>query len=558
MTAGGASNSAIADLLERHGHLLQIAGESPFRTRAFTRAAESLRLYPERVAVVATDGRLRDIPGIGEGISAAIMQILETGSFDAHDQLTERIPESLVELTAIPGVGNKTALRLYSELGVDSLAALEAALVSGRVRAAKGLGARAEATMMSGIEQLQRRSGRTPLGVALPVARAFMAAFSTSRPQDSLSLAGSARRWDVTVGDIDFVVRSSDFRATAAAISSLAMVTDVEWSDGQSMRLSLAGDHPADIYLSKPDGWGAALIRATGNAQHLEHLGTIPEQAATEEEVYASHGLPFIPPELRTGGKEFARLAEIPSLVTLGDINGELHAHTTWSDGAASVRQMADAAAARGYGVLGITDHSHGLAVAGGLDGDRLRLQRIEIDEVNSAIGVRLLAGTEAEVHRDGSLDFDDETLAGLDVVVASLHSGLRQPRAELTARLLRVLENPNVDIIAHPSGRLIERREGGDFDWDPVFAAAARTGIALEINADPARLDLDPALAYRACQAGCLITINCDAHHPSGFSLMEFGVAMARRAWLTPDQILNCWSPTGIVDWLSSRGGPN
>jgi DNA polymerase (family X) len=221
------------------------------------------------------------------------------------------------------------------------------------------------------------------------------------------------------------------------------------------------------------------------------------------------------------------------------------------------VREMADAAAARGYSVLGITDHSQGLAVAGGLDPERLRSQKIEIDAANGEAGIRLLAGAEVEVHRDGSLDFDDETLAALDVVVASLHSGLRQPRDELTSRLIRVLGNPNVDIIAHPSGRLIERREGGDFDWDRVFAVAAQTGTALEINADPARLDLDPGHAHRASQVGCLITINCDAHHPSGFSLMEYGVAMARRAWLKPDQILNCWSQTRILDWLCARGRP-
>jgi DNA polymerase (family 10) len=463
----------------------------------------------------------------------------------------------LIELTAIPGVGAKTALRVYADLGVDSLAALEAALVSGRVRSAKGLGARAEATMLAGIEALQRRTGRTPIGIALSAARAFSAAMSELRPQDSVSLAGSARRWDVTVGDLDFVVGSSDFRATGAAISSLAMVTTFEWSNENSVRVELATGQAADVYLSQPAAWGTTLLRATGNARHLERLGAIPDQAATEEEIYASQGLPFIPPELRSGGDEFERYHEIPSLVTLGDINGEFHAHTTWSDGAASVSEMADAAAARGYSLLGITDHSQGLAVAGGLDVERLRLQRIEIDEANGDAGVRLLAGTEVEVHRDGSLDFDEETLAGLDIVVASLHTGLRQPRQELTERLIRVLENPNVDIIAHPSGRLIERREGGDFDWDRVFAVAARTGTALEINADPARLDLDPAHAYRANQAGCLITINCDAHHPSGFSLMEYGIAMARRAWLKPDQILNCWSARRILDWFSSRGRP-
>ena len=553
----GTSNSAVADVLERHGRLLEIAGESPFRTRAFTRAADSLRLYPERVAEVAAEGRLREIPGIGEGISAAIIQILETGSFDAHRHLTDRIPETVAELTAIPGIGAKTALRLHSDLGVDSLAALEAALVSGRVRTAKGLGARAEAAMLAGIEAVQRRSGRAPLGIALPAARAFMAALSALRPDDAVSLAGSARRWDVTVGDLDFVVGSTDFKATGAAISSLAMVTDIDWIDDQSVRVALASGQAADIYLSQPAAWGTTLLRATGNAEHLERLGSVPDQAATEEEVYAGHGLPFIPPELRSGREEFERFAEIPSLVTPTDIHGEFHTHTTWSDGAASVREMADAAAARGYSLLGITDHSQGLAVAGGLDIERLRLQRIEIDDANRETAVRLLAGTEVEVHRDGTLDFDDETLGGLDIVVASLHTGLRQPRDELTARLIRVLENPNVDIIAHPSGRLIERREGGDFEWDRVFAVAARTGTALEINADPARLDLDPAHAQTASQTGCLVSINCDAHHPSGFSLMEYGVAMARRAWLKPDQILNCWSPALIVEWLSPGGRP-
>src|SRR5215217_9104506 len=338
------SNAAVADILERHGRLLEVAGESPFRTRAFTRAAESLRLYSERVADVAAQGRLREIPGIGEGISAAIMQILKTGTFDAHVQLTGRIPESLVELMAIPGVGAKTVLRLYSDLDVDSLAGLEAALASGQVRAAKGLGPRAEAAMLAGIEAVQRRSGRTPLGIAVPASRAFMAAFSALRPDDVLSLAGSARRWDITVGDLDFVVGSIDSRATATAISTLAMVTDVQWRSEQSMRVTLASGLSADIYLSQPAAWGTTLLRATGNTLHLERLGAIPDQAATEEEVYASHGLPFIPPELPTGHEQFERFAEIPSLVTLGDINGEFHAHTTWSDGAASVRQMADAA----------------------------------------------------------------------------------------------------------------------------------------------------------------------------------------------------------------------
>ena len=553
------SNAAMAEILERHGRLLEIAGESPFRTRAFTRAAESLRVFPDRVAAVAAEGRLREIPGVGEGISIAIEQILAGGSFDAHRELTSRLPETLVELTAIPGVGAKTALRLHAALGIDNLSSLEAALVSGKVREAKGLGARVEATIRSGIEALQRRTGRTPLGTAIPLAAALIASYRRVRPHDRISLAGSARRWDVSVDDLDFVVSSTDVPASMKAVCSLPMVSEVQRSEESALRLHLGGGMMADVYVTPPFAWGSTLVRATGNGRHLERLGEIPERVASEEEVYAAQRLPYIPPELRTGRDEFERSGEIASLVTASDINGEFHAHTTWSDGSASIRQMAEAAALRGYSVLGITDHSHGLGVAGGLDGERLESQRREINAADGEDGVKLLAGAEVEVHRDGSLDFDDETLAGLDVVVASLHTGLRQQtREEVTTRLERVLENRNVDIIAHPSGRLIERREGGDFDWERVFAFAAKTGTALEINADPARLDLDPELAQRASRAGCLITINCDAHHPSGFSSMDYGIAMARRAWLKPEQILNCWPKCRILDWLASRGGPD
>jgi DNA polymerase (family X) len=550
------SNAAVAEILERHGRLLEIAGESPFRTRAFTRAAESLRMFPDRVATVAAEGRLQEIPGIGEGISAAIQQILVNGSFDAHRELTSRFPESLTQLTSIPGVGAKTALRLHAELGVDDLTSLEAALSSGKVREAKGLGTRAEATIRSGLEALQRRTGRTPLGTAIPLAAAFTAAFGQVRPTDRIGLAGSARRWDVSVDDLDFVVATEDMPTSLNAIYALPIVSEIERTGENALRLRLSGGIFAHVFLTPPTAWGSTLIRATGNGLHLQRLGNVPESAASEDEVYTYHNLPYIPPELRAGHDEFERSDQIQSLVTAADVSGEFHAHTTWSDGSGSIRQMVEAAAARGYSVLGITDHSHGLGVAGGLDVERLESQRHEINAIDGMSGVKLLAGAEVEVHRNGALDFDDETLAGLDIVVASLHSGLRQQsREELTTRMERVLKNPNVDIVAHPSGRLIERREGGDFDWERVFALAAKTGTALEINADPARLDLDPTLARQASQAGCLFTINCDAHHPSGFASMDYGIAMARRAWLEPDQILNCWPRSRILDWLASRG---
>ena len=554
---GTVSNGTIADLLDRHGALLEITGESPFKTRAYARAAESIRILPESVAVVAQEGRLRDVPGVGAGIAGAIEEILATGAFSAHAALTEQFPESLTSLIAIPGIGAKTALRLHRELGVDSLSALEAALVAGRIGETKGLGAKLESVVRSGLESLQLRTGRTPLGVALPIARAVVAAYERARPWDRISLAGSARRWDITVGDLDFVVATVDVQAAMTAASALPMIMSSERTAQNALRLELAGGLAADTFFTTTGEWGTALIRATGSARHLERLGAIPDSVASEDEVYRLHGLPWIPPELREGEREFTRSDEIRNLVTLVDVNGQFHAHTTWSDGGASIQAMAEAAAELGYAFFAITDHSHGLGVAGGLDAKRLAEQRKELAAISDVGTLTLLAGSEVEVHRDGSLDFDEEILSGLDVVVASLHSGLRQPRDEITDRLLRTLRNPDVDIIAHPSGRLIERRQGGDFDWDAVFAVAAETGTALEINADPARLDLGPDLAHRAASAGCLITINSDAHSPSGLDLMEFGIAMARKAWLKPSQILNCWPRAQVLEWLASRNSP-
>ncbi|MBA3450963.1 MAG: PHP domain-containing protein [Chloroflexia bacterium] len=548
------SNWQIASLLLRHAKLLELAGESAFRSRAFSHAAESVQNASESIAILAREDRIRDVAGVGQGIATAIEQILTTGSFAAHDELTSRFPETLVELITVPGIGAKTAQRLFLESQIDSLVALENALESGKIRETKSLGLRIETVVRSGLEQIRRRTGRMPLGIALPLAEAFMAAYRAVCPADEITLAGSARRWEITVADLDFVIVAPAPDTSVQAIAAMPMVSSVTYCRERTARVALAGTLHADLYFSKASTFAADLLQATGSTRHLELLGELPAEAASEEEIYANRGFTWIPPELRAGYDEFDRSALISLLVTDRDIHGEFHAHTTWSDGSGTIREMAEAAEVKGYSFLGITDHSHGLGIAGGLDEERLAAQRYEISSVERTQSVKLLAGAEVEVHRDGSLDFDYGTLARLDVVVASLHSGLRQPRAALTERLMRVLENPNVDIIAHPSGRLIERRESGDFDWERVFTVAARTGTALEINADPSRLDLDPRMAQAASGAGCLITINSDAHNPSGFSVMKYGVKMARKAWLKPEQILNCWSRERILEWLAAR----
>lgn len=549
------SNDDIAKTLERYGLMLQLAGESPFRARAYSRAAESIRAATEPMTTLVAEDRLTALPGVGEGLAAAIRELVTTGSYEPLDQLEEIIPGSLIELLSVPGVGLKTAIRLYQELAVTDLMSLEAALNDGQIEQTKGFGKRLATTVRTGLESVKRRTGRLRLGTARPLALDLVEQIAAALPGSSVAVSGSVRRWDDTVADIDLVVATAEPEAANNTVLSLPMVAAVLVEAPGHTRLRLQSGVEVDLYWTTPDCYGTDLIRATGSGAHLRLLGPDLPGAATEEAVYEKLGLPWIPPELRQGTNEIERSAEISGLVELADIRGEFHCHTTWSDGTAPVVDMAAAAVARGYQFLGISDHSHGLGVANGLNTERLRAQRLEIDDVNAAGTIRLFASAEVEVHRDGRLDHDPATLAWLDVVIASLHVGLRQPRTELTDRLLAILANPNVDIIAHPSGRLIEQREGGDFDWDQVFAAAAASGTALEINADPARLDLTSANAERALAAGCLLTINCDAHSPAGFELMAYGVAVARRAWARPEQILNCWPVERIETWLANRG---
>lgn len=554
------TNAAAADTLDDYAVLLELSGESPFRVRAYQRAAESIRGLDRPLAELATEGRLLRVPGIGAGIAAALTELLATGRFPPLDDLRRQIPLSLLEVLRVPGVGAKTATRLYRELGVVDLETLAAAVDSGRLRTLPGMGGKSEERIRAGIESVKRRSDRLRLGTAFPRGTAFVTALQRLFPNRPAALAGSAQRLHETVGDLDVVVGANDPAGTLDAVAAMPQLGEVRDRGTSSLRAVLAGGIPIDVYVVDPRRFGTELVRATGSDAHLRLLGDHLPDATTEEAVYATLGLPLIPPDVRVGRDEFAwaRTGHLDRLVTSTQIRGEFHSHTTWSDGTASVLDMAAAAHAAGYEFLGISDHSRGLGVANGLDAARLAAQRHEIDAANRAAGLRLFAASEVEVSRDGRLDFDDATLAGLDVVIASLHSGLRQPREDLTARLVGVLRNPHVDIVAHPSGRLIEQREGGDFDWDHVFAVAAETATALEINADPARLDLSDDLAPRALAAGCLLTINGDAHHPDGLAHLDYGLAIARRAGATASHVLNCWPVPDIERWLTDRSRPD
>ncbi len=548
------TNAEIADMLRANADLMEIAGENTFRVNAFRKAADAIRSHDEALTARAD---LTAIPGIGAGIAAVLREILETGTFATFDELQDQLPGSLLALLDIPGVGAKTVSRMYKELSVTSLTDLEDALRTGRIGTMKGMGPKAQARIAEGLVFVQRRSGRSSIGMAWPLAHrlADRLAATTGKPVD---VAGSVRRMCVTVGNIDLVAVGESVDAVLNAAAKLPDVARELSRDDEIATFHLHQGIMLRVRATTADRAGTALIEMTGSVEHLRMLSathTLPD-APDEEAVYAALGLQFIAPELREnrGELEAAREGRLPRLIDVSDLRGDLHLHTTWSDGAGSPSEMANAAAERGYEYLGITDHSGGLGIAGGLKPERLREQRREIDGLRDRSPVRLLAGSEVEVHRDGRLDFDDDTLSGLDIVVASLHSGLRQPGVEFTDRLCGTIRNQHVDIIAHPTGRLVERRQGADIDWERVYSAAFDTATVLEINADPARLDMDDETARGAVEAGCLISIDSDAHHPDSLSLVRYGVGVARRAWVEPRRVVNTWTLDDLLAWLKDR----
>ena len=549
------TNAEIATLLRTYADLMEIGGESSFRLNAYRRAADTVQSYDHPIASLPD---LTGIPGVGQGIAGVIREVLATGTFVALEELQEQIPGSVLSLLDVPGVGAKTAARLYRELNITSLTELDAAVREGRLTAMKGMGPKAQARIGEGLVFLQRRTGRTSIGMALPLAERLAARLTsvTGRP---VFIAGSVRRMCVTAGNIDLVAVGDDHETVLNAAANLPDIASTLTRDGDVATFDLHQGIMLRVRASQPSRAGTTLVEATGSHDHLQALGSDPlPDAATEVELYDALGLPWIAPELRENRGEIdaARDGRLPRLIEMSDIRGDLHLHSTWSDGSATPLEMAVAGSSRAYAYLAITDHSGGLGVAGGLKPERLAEQRQEIDRLAGTLPLRLLAGSEVEVHRDGRLDFADDVLAGLDLVVASLHSGLRTEG--FTDRLLGVIANPHVDIIAHPTGRLVERRQGADIDWPLVFAAARESATVLEINSDPARLDMDDVNARAASQAGCLISIDSDAHHPASLDLVRYGVAVARRAWIEPRQVVNTWLLDDLLAWLSDRRVPH
>ena len=579
MTEKRFSNQQLAETFELIARLLEIKGEVIYKILAYRKAADSLVNLGRDINDIWREGKLIEVPGVGKAIAEKIDELLSTGKLGFLEKLESEVPVTLVDLLQVPDLGPKKVALFWKELGVTTLAELEAAGRSGKLRALPGMGEKSEARILAGIAALARRGDRIPLGKAWPFAQELLAVLRAAPGVQAVEMAGSLRRMRSTVGDLDLLAAASD---SAAVMKAFVGHPDVERVAGQGeMKASVEFSNHirAQLWVHPPERFGTALQYATGSKDHnvrLRELAlkrglSLSEHAlqradgseilcASEEEVYAALGLPWIPPELREdrGEVQAALAGRLPDLVERSAMRAELHAHTTWSDGKLSIRQLADAAIERGLKVLAITDHSGSLGVAGGLKAEDLPKQRAEIDAVQRELGssIRLLQGSEVEIRADGTLDYPDEVLAQLDIVCASLHSSLRQPREQVTARLLNVLRNPHVDIIGHPTGRMIPNREGADLDMDAVLAAAAQHQVCLEINAHPSRLDLDDIYARRAVEMGIPIAINTDAHSASDLDMLPFGIATARRGWVKKADVINTWKDEKLLGWLKRNQG--
>jgi DNA polymerase (family 10) len=573
-------NSEITKAFYEMADLLEIKGENPFKVRAYQRAAQNIESLAEELSEIADRGELEGIPGIGKDLAQKISEMIQTNRLEAFEVLKQEIPEGLLELVSIPGLGPKKAKVLYDQMGIKSIQGLEEAARGDRLRDLPGFGLKTEQNLLAGIELVRRGRERMLLGRALPLAQAMMTGLKAMPEVDQISEAGSLRRRRETIRDIDLLITSSDPERVMEAFTSLSPVEEVLARGSTKASVRTHEGIQVDLRVVEPDTYGAALAYFTGSKAHNIRLREMANRAGlkvseygvfrekdqarvagrTEEEVYRTLGLPYIPPELREdrGEIEAALAGRLPHLVELTEIRGDLHCHSQWSDGGHPIKEVAEAARKRGYAYLAITDHSQSLGIARGLSPESLEKQLREIALLNQQVkGFYILSGTEVDIRKDGSLDLPDEILSRLEVVVASVHSSFKQGRETMTARIIRAMQNPYVTILGHPTGRLLGEREAYEIDLDQVIRAARDTGTCLEINAFPQRLDLDDIHCKRARELGVMMAIGTDAHTNSQMETMALGLAVARRGWLERNDLLNTMSRDDLLPrlWAKRNG---
>ena len=556
-------NAEIARQFEELADLLEIQGANPFRLRAYRNAARTISGLPESIQeIVENDPQeLQELQGIGKDLAEKIQTIVETSTLPQLDELKEQIPPDVVRMLDIPGIGPKKVAFLFSELNIHTLDDLKAAAENGVIAEQKGFGKKTEQIILEGLEHLSQAGNRVRLAEAKAQSDAIIADLSQLDSVQQISEAGSCRRRKETVGDLDILVTSSQPDEVMDALAEHELVSKVLARGDTKQRVRLNSGLELDLRVVPEESYGAALLYFTGSKEHnivlrrrsqdrglkLNEYGLFKKEklvsGKTEEEVYQTLDLPWIPPEIRENRMEFtaAENDELPDLIELKQIRGDLHMHTTATDGKASIQEMAEAALAKGYQYIAITDHSKRVTMANGLDAKRLRAHWKEIEKIQKKVpDIQILKGIECDILEDGSMDLPDDVLSEADWVIAVLHYGLKQPQEKINKRLLNAIQNPHVSILGHLSGRLIGKRPGADLNYGEILKAAADHGTMLEINAHPMRLDIDDIHAARAKELGIPIVINTDAHSTAGLDVMQYGVYQARRAGLTRKDVAN------------------
>ena len=597
------TNGDLARLFHDIGDMLEVKGELVFKTVAYHRAADAIGRSPVDLMAAYRAGTPPRIPGVGAAIGDKLAELARTGHLAFYDRLAAEVPPGLVELLRIPGLGPKTVRQIYGELGIETMEDLRQAAEGGTLRSLRGLTAKTEQLVLEGIRRLETRPQRLHLHRASQLVDEVIETLRDTPGLQGIEPAGSFRRRRETIGDLDLLAETDDGPGLIERFVSLGVVDHVVNRGGYKAAIGLLRGPQVDLMVMPTGEAGTYRIHFTGSKEHNVRLRarardqgwSLSEKGflrigedgepltgseaelrtfATEAEAYAFLGLSFIEPELREdqGEIEAALAGQLPALITLPDLRGDLHSHSDWSDGVHTIEVMAEAARRRGHAYQVLTDHSQSLAIARGLTPDRVEEQRAIIAGLNARFaseeaagkappatppeGFRLLHGCELEVRADGRLDYEDDLLARFDLVVASVHVARRQSRAELTARTLNAIRSPHVDVIAHPSGRMILDRDDLDLDWDVVYAEAARTGTALEMNGSPHRLDLAVERARRAVEVGCVLAIDSDAHKTAEFDHLGWGISQARRAWVEASDVINTRSRADLLAWVAAKPG--
>lgn len=567
----------VADIFEEIACLLELKGENPFRIRAYQRAAMNLRNLPEDLEQRVEAGTLEEIPGIGRDLAQKIEEIVTTGRLAFLEKIRRQLPGSLVQLMKVPGVGPKTARQVYDRFKVKSLAELERIVRSGQLRKLPGFKERKEENLLRGIRLVQAGQERMPLGIALGLGEEVVAALQRLKEVRRISLAGSLRRRQETIGDIDVLITSTHPEKVMAAFVELPVVERVQAHGQTKASVRTKQGIQVDLRVVEPESFGAALVYFTGSKAHNIKIRSLAQRQGLtineygvfskggkrrlagqeEEQVYRALGLSWVAPELREdlGEVEASQAGRLPRLIERADLRGSFHNHSDWTDGSHPIEEVALSARRQGYRYMLLSDHSRSLRVAGGLQVKELLQQKRQVAQLNSRLApFRILMGSEVDILPDGRMDFPDEVLRELDVVIAAVHSGFKQPARVMTARIVKALQNRYVNILAHPTGRLIGERDPYEVDLDAVFRAAAQTGAALELNCYTRRLDLNDQQARRAKELGATLVLSTDTHVLQQLEDISLGLSMARRAWLGPADLLNTLPVRKLLDWVDRK----